>query len=78
MPIPQDLKKGVIGNANVMLITCKGILDDIMQKTLTTAEVNKALAGALACIGITLASLTQALVANMDENILTLVRPSQN
>lgn len=75
MPISGENKKGYLQNAAFGMLQSKAILDEALtNKSMNKADFHSAMIAITAIQNILLATLTQALITNMDEPLVSLVR----
>jgi len=70
MPISAEQKNGLLQNSSAMLLMSKAILDDAQSNKKTREEALAMIAASISMLNITLASLTQAVVSNMEETLV--------
>ena len=84
MPLSTEQKQGLLQNSSAMLLMSKAILDDAQANKKTREEIGAMIAAAISMLTITMATLTQAIIHDMEESLImsakrvpaNLVRPN--
>lgn len=71
MSLTKEQKEGFANNANLCLVQAHALLQDVLKKKeLSKTEMNAMLIASHTVLAIAVATLTQAFVANLDENMI--------
>jgi len=68
MSLDKDHKLGLLSNSGFVIQTSSQILSDVAKKPSNKADQLNNISAALACIGIALGTMAQAMIASQEEN----------